>query len=98
MTSSSNTTTTDTPPEGTTGEIERQRQILHNVDMRIVDLIRQRIAVSRVVQGLKSQAGLPRVDLAQERRIIQYYTDNFGAEGAVLAIHLLELAKSDITV
>jgi chorismate mutase len=52
-------------------DLEQLRKEIERIDRALVGLVRERVHVARLVLRAKEAAGLPVVDLAQERAVIE---------------------------
>ena len=83
------TTTSDT----TSDVIGSARERIDALDGRILELVRERMAVSASVQEARIAAGGRRVHLSREMEILDRYREALGEPGATLAMTLLELCR-----
>lgn len=81
---------TESPPAE---KINGGRARIDELDMRIIDLVRDRIEVSKSVQAARIGMGGPRVQHARELDIVTRYRTGLGTEGASLALLLLQMAR-----
>ncbi|MET7762298.1 chorismate mutase [Streptomyces sp. NPDC005393] len=89
MSSGSTTDVTDAPTDVISGARER----IDALDGRILDLVRQRMAVSASIQEARIAAGGRRVQLSREMEILDRYREGLGKPGTTLAMTLLELCR-----
>jgi chorismate mutase len=87
-----------TPTEATPDElpdelIAADRERIDELDARITELVRERMAVSARIQRTRIATGGRRVHLARETRIIARYSEALGRQGTALAMTLLELCR-----
>jgi chorismate mutase len=73
--------------------IAADRERIDELDARITDLVRERMAVSARIQRTRIATGGRRVHLARETRIIARYSEALGRPGTALAMTLLELCR-----
>lgn len=66
---------------------------LDRIDAGIRDLLAQRIAVSKQVQGLRRSAGQPGIQHQRENEVIGRYVDALGDPGADIALAILQLCR-----
>ena len=84
-------TTSDTAD--TAAVIGSARERIDALDGRILDLIRERMAVSASIQEARIAAGGRRVHLSREMEILDRYRQSLGKPGTGLAMTLLELCR-----
>ena len=72
------------------------RERIDTLDDRIIGLIQERMAVSRVVQEARISSGGRRVNLSREMDILNHYSEALGRPGTSLAMTLLELCRGRI--
>ncbi|MET7901699.1 chorismate mutase [Streptomyces sp. NPDC005336] len=89
MSSGSTTDVTGAPTDVISGARER----IDALDGRILDLVRQRMAVSASIQEARIAAGGRRVQLSREMEILDRYREGLGKPGTTLAMTLLELCR-----
>lgn len=89
MTAMDTTGTTDT----TDALIADARVRIDALDEQIIALVRERTAVSAVVQQARISAGGRRVSLSRENEILGHYRAELGKPGTALAMTLLELSR-----
>jgi chorismate mutase len=63
------------------------------LDAAIIELIRERTAVSARIQQARIAAGGRRVELARESAVIARYREALGKPGTALALDLLDLCR-----
>ncbi|MEU0838292.1 chorismate mutase [Streptomyces sp. NPDC005962] len=84
----------DTDMSTTTSDvIDSARERIDDLDGRILELIRERMAVSASVQEARIAAGGRRVHLSREMEILDRYRQALGKPGTTLAMTLLELCR-----
>ncbi|THA69209.1 chorismate mutase [Streptomyces sp. A0958] len=66
------------------------------LDDRIIGLVRERMAVSSVIQEARMTSGGRRVNLSREMEILGRYRDALGKPGTSLAMTLLELCRGRV--
>ncbi|MFE5143790.1 chorismate mutase [Streptomyces fagopyri] len=66
------------------------------LDDRIIGLVRERMAVSAVIQKARIESGGRRVNLSREMEVLGRYRDALGKPGTSLAMTLLELCRGRI--
>nr|WP_042451940.1 chorismate mutase [Streptacidiphilus jiangxiensis] len=72
------------------------RARIDELDTRILDLVRRRVAVSAEVQAARIAAGGPRLSLTREMEILDRYRAQLGASGTEIAMLLLELCRGRV--
>lgn len=65
------------------------RELLDDIDSRLMQLLGERRAVSRQVQALRVQDGGSRVEHSRENAIIRRWAETLGDGGAELALAVL---------
>jgi chorismate mutase len=78
------------PPETAIAE---KRQRIDALDTRIIDLVRERMAVSAEIQRERIGSGGRRVSLSREMEVLTHYSAELGKPGTTLAMTLLELCR-----
>ena len=73
--------------------IAHGRAAIDDIDGRIIELVRQRMAVSTTNQEARIASGGRRVDLARENEIIARWRTELGKPGTTIAMTLLELCR-----
>lgn len=73
-----------------------RRAEIDALDTQLVDLIRQRLAVSHEIQRERLAAGGPRVVHAREAEVVSRWRDELGAPGSRIALALLELSRGAV--
>ncbi|WP_374119225.1 chorismate mutase [Streptomyces odontomachi] len=66
------------------------------LDERIIGLVRERMAVSALIQESRISSGGRRVNLSREMEILSHYRNALGRPGTSLAMTLLELSRGRI--
>ncbi|GFH36095.1 chorismate mutase [Streptomyces pacificus] len=72
------------------------RERIDALDDRIIGLIRERTAVSAVIQEARITSGGRRVNLSREMEVLGHYRDALGKPGTALAMTLLELCRGRV--
>ncbi|MGW5445943.1 chorismate mutase [Streptomyces asiaticus] len=72
------------------------RERIDVLDGQILDLVRERMAVSATVQEARIAAGGRRVHLSREMEILDRYRQRLGKPGTTLAMTLLELCRGRV--
>ncbi|MFE5157052.1 chorismate mutase [Streptomyces sp. NPDC056697] len=72
------------------------RERIDALDRRILDLVRERMAVSAAIQEARIASGGRRVQLSREMEILDRYRQRLGKSGTTLAMTLLELCRGRI--
>lgn len=91
-TESTETTETAKPADVIGGARER----IDALDGQILDLVRERMAVSAAIQEARIAAGGRRVQLSREMEILDRYRQRLGKPGTTLAMTLLELCRGRV--
>jgi chorismate mutase len=92
-TSSTDAGTAPTPDE----VIAANRTRIDDLDARIIELVKERMAASGAVQRARMGAGGRRVHLAREMEILRTYGDALGGRaGTSVAMTLLELCRGTV--
>ncbi|MBD3008733.1 MULTISPECIES: chorismate mutase [unclassified Streptomyces] len=76
--------------------IDTARERIDALDEQILDLVRERMAVSATVQEARIAAGGRRVHLSREMEILDRYRQRLGKPGTTLAMTLLELCRGRV--
>jgi chorismate mutase len=79
-------------PEAVLGGRER----MDAIDAELIELIRQRTAVSAEIQAARMVDGGRRLDLRRETEVIGRYTRTLGRPGTSVAMALLELGRGRV--
>lgn len=87
------TTTSDATGTDTAAVIGSARERIDALDGRILELVRERMAVSASIQEARIAAGGRRVHLSREMEILDRYRQALGKPGTALAMTLLELSR-----
>ncbi|WP_063787061.1 chorismate mutase [Streptomyces sp. NBRC 110028] len=89
------TTSDVTTPDvtDTAAVIGSAREHIDALDERILDLVRERMAVSASIQEARIASGGRRVNLSREMEILDRYRRTLGKPGTALAMTLLELCR-----
>lgn len=69
------------------------RLVIDDLDGRILDLLRKRLAMSARVQTLRIAAGGTRIEHNRENAVLLRYADSLGPAGRDLALALLSLCR-----
>ncbi|MCT9112253.1 chorismate mutase [Streptomyces mirabilis] len=83
---------TDEAADVITGARER----IDALDDRIIGLVQERMAVSKVIQEARIESGGRRVNLSREMEILAHFRDALGKPGTSLAMTLLELCRGRV--
>ncbi|WP_086710386.1 chorismate mutase [Streptomyces antimycoticus] len=97
--SSTATESTETAAAETTGAadvIGTARERIDALDGQILDLVRERMAVSAGIQEARIASGGRRVQLSREMEILDRYRQRLGKPGTTLAMTLLELCRGRV--
>lgn len=89
---------TDTTPAAPSSDevIAATRTRIDDVDRRIIELVVERVALSREVQRTRIAAGGRRVQLKREMEVIARYREALDKPGTDVAMALLELCRGRI--
>lgn len=93
---SSSTATESTETTGTADVIGTARERIDALDGQILDLVRERMAVSAAIQEARIASGGRRVQLSREMEILDRYRQRLGKPGTTLAMTLLELCRGRV--
>ncbi|NUP19753.1 MAG: chorismate mutase [Streptomyces sp.] len=85
----SETMDSKTTPE----DIARLRREIDDLDGRVIGTLKQRLRISREIQGLRTDRGGSRTDSGREHTVRGRYAEELGEGGADLAQALLELCR-----
>ncbi|SEC09346.1 chorismate mutase [Streptomyces melanosporofaciens] len=91
-TESTETTETAKPAD----VIGTARERIDALDGQILDLVRERMAVSAAIQQARIASGGRRVQLSREMEILDRYRQRLGKPGTTLAMTLLELCRGRV--
>lgn len=69
------------------------RTRIDEIDAALLDLVRQRLAVSREIQQARMAAGGPQIVHAREGVVVERWGAELGAPGRRIALSLLELSR-----
>ncbi|MBO3674342.1 chorismate mutase [Streptomyces violaceusniger] len=94
--SSSSTAAESTETTGTADVIGTARERIDALDGQILDLVRERMAVSAAIQEARIASGGRRVQLSREMEILDRYRQRLGKPGTTLAMTLLELCRGRV--
>ncbi|MGX1223976.1 chorismate mutase [Streptomyces ambofaciens] len=76
--------------------ITGSRERIDALDDRIIGLIRERMAVSAVIQEARITSGGRRVNLSREMEVLDHYRQALGKPGTALAMTMLELCRGRV--
>lgn len=76
--------------------IAESRERIDAIDDRIIGLVRERMAVSTVIQEARIASGGRRVHLSREMEVLAHWSDALGKPGTALAMTLLELCRGRV--
>ena len=80
----------------TSATVADGRARIDEIDAALIGLIRERIAVSRGIQGARIAEGGPRVVSSREQAVVQKWHRALGESGAVIALRLLDLSRGHL--
>jgi chorismate mutase len=89
---SSATVSTETPE----ALIADLRSRLDGVDAELIELVCQRIELSRRIQDVRLAHGGRRTEHSRELKIVSRYVDGLGDSGSTLALTLLEMCRGRV--
>ncbi|BBJ43008.1 chorismate mutase [Streptomyces antimycoticus] len=95
-TATESTETAATETTGTADVIGTARERIDALDGQILDLVRERMAVSAGIQEARIASGGRRVQLSREMEILDRYRQRLGKPGTTLAMTLLELCRGRV--
>jgi chorismate mutase len=76
--------------------IEDLRARLDGVDAELIDMVCQRIELSRRIQEVRLAHGGRRTEHSRELKIVRRYVDGLGDPGSTLALTLLEMCRGRV--
>ncbi len=76
-----------------TDAVAHGRARIDEIDQEIIDLVRQRVAVSAAIQQARIASGGRRIELSREMEVIGRYRDALGKPGTSVAMSLLDLCR-----
>jgi chorismate mutase len=82
-------------PADQAGLIDTLRGQIDQLDQAIIDLVRERAAVSAKVQAARIAAGGTRLELGRERLILDHFRRDLGRRGPALADVLLRICRGE---
>jgi chorismate mutase len=95
-----NTTSTGVPPspENASAEehIAKLRRRLDEIDQKLIELWRERAAISQEVGQTRLAAGGTRLVLAREQEILHRFREALGSDGTQLALLLLRAGRGKL--
>jgi len=92
------TSTVSTEPRTEPDAVAVGRARIDAIDAELLDLVRQRLVVSRTIQQARMAAGGPQVVHAREGEVVDRWRTALGAPGSRIALALLELSRGPLTV
>jgi chorismate mutase len=81
---------------GADDHIAALRQRLDEIDQRLIDLWRERAAISHEVGVTRVAAGGTRLVLAREQEILSRFREALGADGTQLALLILRAGRGKL--
>ena len=75
--------------------IDVLRNQIDAIDLAIANLVLERAAISRRIQGERIDTGGSRVDISRERDVRVNYRSHFPADGGYLADVILQICKRE---
>ncbi|MBA3489290.1 MAG: chorismate mutase [Longispora sp.] len=91
--SAANMVTTSTGPDEHIADL---RDHINDIDTQLVDLWRQRAALSKEIGTTRVAAGGTRLVLSREREILQHFSTELGEDGTQLALLLLRAGRGKL--
>lgn len=95
-TATESTETAATETKEAADVIGTARERIDALDGQILDLVRERMAVSAGIQEARIASGGRRVQLSREMEILDRYRQRLGKPGTTLAMTLLELCRGRV--
>ncbi|AXI77974.1 chorismate mutase [Peterkaempfera bronchialis] len=83
-------------PAEAAAAIASARARIDDLDARIIELVKQRMAASAEVQAARTATGGPRLALAREMEILERFRAELGRPGTEVAKLLLELCRGRV--
>lgn len=88
-------TTTEATSIGAQDKIDTLRQQIDALDEAIINLVKERAQVSKLIQTARINDGGTRVELGRERQILDAYKNGLGRQGQHLADALLQVCRGE---
>ncbi len=82
--------------ESATEQISGMRQRIDEIDGQLIDLWRERAAISGEVGRVRMASGGTRLVLERERQIVDRFRDALGADGVQLALLILRAGRGPL--
>ncbi|KQB83520.1 chorismate mutase [Corynebacterium oculi] len=77
----------------TEDEIQRYREEINRLDQEILDAVKRRTEISRIIGRTRRDSGGTRLVHAREVAIINHFREEIGEEGPALAAILLRMGR-----
>jgi chorismate mutase len=87
---------TGTPDTGASDRIGDLRHRIDEIDQALIDLWRERAAISGEVGRVRIASGGTRLVLAREREIVDRFREALGADGVQLALLILRAGRGPL--
>jgi chorismate mutase len=81
--------------DGADTTIDTLRHQIDALDAAIINLISERVQVSRLIQTARINSGGTRVELGREREILDTYKNGLGRQGTHLADAVLQVCRGE---
>jgi chorismate mutase len=88
--------TSGTPDPGASANIGELRNRIDEIDNALIELWRERAAISGEVGRVRIASGGTRLVLAREREIVDRFRDALGANGVQLALLILRAGRGPL--
>jgi chorismate mutase len=88
--------TSGTPDAGASDHIGELRTRIDTIDNALIELWRERAAISSEVGRVRIASGGTRLVLAREREIVDRFRDALGADGVQLALLILRAGRGPL--
>jgi chorismate mutase len=80
-------------PQTAGTEVPSGRARIDEIDGALVELIRERVSVSREIQRARVAEGGPRIVTSRERELVQRWHAALGEPGTEIVLRLLDLSR-----
>lgn len=88
--------TVTTDPRTEPDAVLAGRARIDEIDAQLLELVRERLAVSRDIQRARMAAGGPQVVHAREGVVVDRWREALGVPGSRIALALLELSRGAV--
>jgi chorismate mutase len=92
MSTPATTTGSDSAPPHSEAEIEKLRKEIDTLDAEILNAIKRRTEISRIIGRTRMASGGPRLVHSREMKVLERFSE-LGQEGHTLAMLLLRLGR-----